>query len=304
MRPEVKGTLAICGSSLGYGTLAILAKLALEAGVEVLPLLAWRFVLGAAVVWLIVLFARRPLPRRGMVLPLLGLGALYATNSLAYMVSLERIPASLATLVFFTYPAVVVLLSRLVLGETLTARRAVSLLLVTVGCGLTVGGGLRGGDPIGILWMLASVAVIAVFIVSSHSVLQRSPGFAGSATILTATALATVAGTAAFGSFAIPPGARVLILIVALGILSTAMPVTLFLAAIRWIGPGRAAIFSTLEPLITVGLAALVLGERLGPGQLFGGALILAGVVWLRLDRDPVPRRVGVPERPQPLEAP
>jgi drug/metabolite transporter (DMT)-like permease len=40
-----------------------------------------------------------------------------------------------------------------------------------------------------------------------------------------------------------------------------------------------AAILSTVEPLVTVLLALIVLGERLGAIQLLGGALVLAAVV-------------------------
>ncbi|MDO9243972.1 MAG: EamA family transporter, partial [Rhodocyclaceae bacterium] len=47
------------------------------------------------------------------------------------------------------------------------------------------------------------------------------------------------------------------------------------------LGATDASTLSTLEPLITLGLAALVLGEVIGGVQLAGGALILAAVVYL-----------------------
>lgn len=292
MRPELRGTLAILCSSLGYATLPVIGKLALDAGVEVLPLLAWRFLIGAALVWGVVGIARRPLPSREVRRPLLALGALYATNSLAFMIGLDRVSASLASLVFFTYPAVTVLLARAILGEALTARRLGSLLLASVGCGLTVGLGARGGDAVGVIWILLAVALIAVFIVSSHPVLERSPELGGSATLMTATAIILTTATLATGSLAIEGGLRVVVYVVLLGLLSTALPVTLFLIGIKLIGPGRAAIFSTMEPAFTVLLAAIVLGERLAPVQLAGGILIISAVAWLRLER-------ALPEEPR-----
>ena len=43
-----------------------------------------------------------------------------------------------------------------------------------------------------------------------------------------------------------------------------------------------------LEPVVTVLLAALLLGESIAPMQMTGGALILAGVLWLtRADAKP-----------------
>ena len=49
----------------------------------------------------------------------------------------------------------------------------------------------------------------------------------------------------------------------------------------RRIGPTQASLLSTLEPVVTVALAALFLGENLPPVALAGGALILAAVVLL-----------------------
>ena len=286
MRPETKGTLAILTASLGYATLPVLGKLALDAGVGVLPLLVWRFWIGAGLVWFIVLAAGRPLPGRASVRPLLVLGVLYAANSLAYMLGLDRVTASLATLVFFTYPAVTVLLARIVPGEPLTARKLTALALASGGCALTVGGTVGGGDALGIAWLLVSVVLIAVFIVASHATFARVPEMSGSATLMTATALALTAAAVGAGEAA-PGGEPAAVVYVGLlGVLSTALPVTLFLVGIKWIGPGKAAILSTLEPAYTLILAGALLGDRLTGLQLGGGALILAGVIWLRLGRD------------------
>ena len=119
----------------------------------------------------------------------------------------------------------------------------------------------------------------------------------GSAVILTGTAVVIAIVTASIADFTLPGGPRVVLLVVLLGLLSTALPVTLFLAGIKWIGPGRAAVFSTLEPAFTLALAALLLGERLTGLQLAGGALILIAVVWLRLERPLL-------DEPTPLDAP
>ena len=287
MKPEARGTLAIVGASLGYGALPVLAKLAFEAGIGVLPLLTWRFVVGSALVWGFVLVARRPVPLGRRATGVVLLGALYAGNSLAFMIGLERIPASLASLVFFTYPAVTVVLARLWAREPLTRRRVLCLGLATAGCALTVGQGMTGVDLPGLAWVMLGVLLISAFIVASHGVLSRVPPLGGTAVLLSTTA--AILGLAAMltTGVSVPFEPRALLLLAALGVVSTAVPVTLFLLGIQWIGPGRAAILSTMEPVVTVALATIVLDEILSGRQIFGGALILAGVVWLRLDRGP-----------------
>jgi drug/metabolite transporter (DMT)-like permease len=67
--------------------------------------------------------------------------------------------------------------------------------------------------------------------------------------------------------------------IVAMGVISTVVAAGTFLAGLRRLGPARAATTSTVEPLITVVIAAFALGEHLLPVQLAGGIVILVGVV-------------------------
>jgi drug/metabolite transporter (DMT)-like permease len=103
----------------------------------------------------------------------------------------------------------------------------------------------------------------------------------------------------AFGDLALGGGTRGLLLVITLSMISTALPITLFLVGIRHIGAGRAAVLSTVEPLVTVILAALLLDERIGLVQYVGGALILTGILWLRSER-PLPAR----EAPTPFDSP
>ena len=67
----------------------------------------------------------------------------------------------------------------------------------------------------------------------------------------------------------------------AIALVSTVAAITLYFAGLERIGPTRASTLSTIEPLVTVTLAALVLDETLTLAQLAGGALILAAVVVL-----------------------
>jgi drug/metabolite transporter (DMT)-like permease len=64
-------------------------------------------------------------------------------------------------------------------------------------------------------------------------------------------------------------------------LIATVIPVTTFLAGLERIGPTNAAMLSTLEPIVTVLLAAWLFDERLKPVVLLGGGLILVAVILL-----------------------
>jgi drug/metabolite transporter (DMT)-like permease len=64
-------------------------------------------------------------------------------------------------------------------------------------------------------------------------------------------------------------------------IVSTIIPVVTFLAGLERVGPTNAAMLSTLEPVVTVLLAAWLFGDKLLPIVMIGGGLILVAVILL-----------------------
>lgn len=299
MRPDRLGVLAIVASAIGYGFISVLIKLALEAGVRPLPLVAWRFGIASLAIWLLLGLRRRPLPSRSSLPRLLWLAALYSLDALLFTLALQWVTASTATLVFYAYPVVVVLLAAAFLGEGLGRRRLAATGLATLGCVLTAGGALRGGSYFGILLVLLSMAALSAYIVTGRRILDREPAHGSAAVIITACAAILFAVAIVAGEVRLGGGAPGLAAIVVLATVSTAIPITLFVVGIQRVDAGRAAIYSTLEPVVTVLTAAVVLEERIGTLQIFGGLLILSAVLGLRSER-PLPES----ERLTPLDSP
>lgn len=268
-----------------FSTLPVLGKLALEAGAAVWPMAAWRFLGGAALGWAFLLLAGARLPDRRRAAALLALGALYGGVGLAFLASLRWIPATTASLVFYTYPAAVLVLAALFLGERATPGRLVSLGLAVGGCALTVGVGGTDGDPAGVLLVLLSVVGLSVYITASRRIMEGAPARGSAAVVLAGAGLTVGAGALLAGGLELGGGAEAAGWTAAMALVATALPVTLFLAGIRRVDAGTASLLATVEPALTALLAALVLGERLAPLQYLGGALILAGVLRLRMER-------------------
>jgi drug/metabolite transporter (DMT)-like permease len=151
-------------------------------------------------------------------------------------------------------------------------------------------------DPVGIGLALGSALCQATFI------LIAGRGFAPLAApriatyvLFAAAAIALVLAmlTGDFAGLAVPlhePQAWTWILLG--GITGAAIPTTAFLAGIGLIGPSRAAILMTIEPLVGVTVAALLLGEHPTLLQIVGGAAVLAAAIILQL----APSRRAPPE--------
>jgi drug/metabolite transporter (DMT)-like permease len=80
--------------------------------------------------------------------------------------------------------------------------------------------------------------------------------------------------------------------LIAIGAIATFLAIQAFTAGARRIGAAQAALLSTIEPLWTIALAGLLLGESLTPIQAVGGALILAGVLLSQATPELLRRRV------------
>lgn len=276
-------------SSAGWGSMPVLVKLAIGAGADVWALAAWRYAGAAGLLWLVMIAARRRPPPLARWPRLFALGAVFGGSTLCFLLGLRWIPASTAILLFFTYPAVVLLLAGLMRLEALTSRRLACAGLAVTGGLLTAGGGLAGGRPAGVALVLLSVGFVSAYVLMSHFLMVEEAPLGAATISVTATGAVTVAAAlvAGPGGLALGGGATAVRLVALVTLTGTAVPVVAWLAGIRLLGPGKASLYSTMEPLVTVALAAVVLGEGISWSQGLGGLLVLAGVSWLRLEPAP-----------------
>ena len=284
------GTVLCIASGSAFGAMAVFGKLAYGEGVTVGTLLAVRFALAAVLFWAIVLAGGalrevRALGRRDLALGL-GLGAGgYAAQSGCYFAALQRIDASLLSLLLYTFPAMVATAAVVLGRERLDSRRLAALALALGGLVLVVAGAGTGTlDPVGAALAMAAALVYTMYILVSDGAVGRMAPHVLSALVCTGAALTLTIGSAALGQ--LHPGAVTGAgwgWLVSLTAISTVGAILLFFAGLRRAGPTTASILATVEPVVTVALAFVVFGERLGGLQLAGGVLVLAAVFVLNV---------------------
>jgi drug/metabolite transporter (DMT)-like permease len=292
-------------SAIGFGAMAIFAKEAYAAGVNVITLLSVRFLIATALFWAIVIARGTPLPPRRVLLTGLALGAGgYAVQGGLYFGALTRLDASLTSLLTYLYPALV-FLGALAMGrERVSGRRVGALVLATAGTALVLLGGSVGAlDGLGVAMALGCAVVYAAYIlVADRAVAQVDP-FVLAALVMTGAAGSVTGVGLAGGSLHLGFGVAGYGWIAALAVGSTVLGVSAFLIGLRAIGPAPASIVSTVEPAVTVGLATAIFGEALGPGQLAGGLLVLSAVVVLQLRTGTVSGDEPAPRAARPAPA-
>jgi inner membrane transporter RhtA len=231
---------------------------------------------------LLLVLARRPLHRlpAGAARVVVPFGLVLAAMNLAFYLALDRIPLGVAVTVEFIGP-----LSVAVAGSR-RPRDLVWALLAAVGVLLLTGGGralLSGSlDPLGVLCAALAGACWAGYILLNQRVGAAVPGVHG---LAVAMAVGTVAllpvGVAAAGSRLLDP--HLLLAGAGVGLLSSAIPYTLELAALRSLPTATFGVLMSLEPAVAALAGRVLLGERLSPAQVLAVVLVCAasaGATW------------------------
>ena len=263
-------------SATGFGVMPVLGKVAYDDGAEPVGVLAVRFVIAAVALLVLARVLGQPLPRdrRLGVLALLG-GLGYVGQALFYFNALDRISAGLTALLLYVFPALVVVLSAVLLRERPRPLAVGCVALALAGTALTIGP-VQGGQGSGVALGLGAALVYAVYILASSRVTGVG-AFAMAAVVLSAAAV-TTGGLAVVVRPALPSSGTAWLALVGVALVGTVVAVTAFFGALALIGPSDASVLSTVEPVVSVVVAGLVLGERLSATQLAGGAVVLVAV--------------------------
>ena len=279
-RSRAVGALYVVVSAVCFGSMAIFGRLAFAAGVDTATLLLLRFSIAAALMWIVFAWKRARLPRGRGLATLVAMGAIgYAGQAFSYFTALSLASAGLVALLLYLYPALVALISRVVLRHALTPLQLVAIALALTGSFLTVGQA-GGGSAAGVFFGVLAAFIYACYILTGSRLPRDVTPTASSAVVISSAA-------AVYGALAAARGVRLpgtvvgWAAVVAIAVVCTVLAIAFFLAGLERVGAVRASIYSAVEPAFTVLLATVVLGEELTALRVAGGTLILGAVLVL-----------------------
>ena len=282
------GVLFCLAAAVASGAMGIFGKLAFVEGATVGTVLATRFAVAAAILWLVAGASRgrslRSVSRRDVGLAL-GLGAIgYGAQAAGYFAALARLDASLLGLLVYTFPVLVAIAAVALGRERMTRRTAAALVVACGGLVLVLATASAGAlDPVGAALGLGTAVVYATYILGSEGVAGRLAPLPLATLVCTGAAVTLTLGSLAAGD--LHPGrvsAAGLGWLAAIAVVSTVAAIALFFAGLRRVGPTGTSILSTLEPVVTVALAYVAFADRLSAPQLAGAALVLLAVLAVR----------------------
>lgn len=276
---KILGILLITISAACFGTLAIFGKYVYGDGMDIFTALFIRFGVSAVVMFLILVLRKERLPGGRILLQLALMGALgYVGQSYLYLTAIQYASAGLVALLLYLYPMFVFILSVMFLRERVNLVKVISLGLAFAGATLTVNP--EGGQLIGALLVITAAVVYSLYIIVGSNVMRHVSAFQSSAVIF-ASAGAVFGVLTLVNGVHLPASRSGWYAMLGMVVFSTLIAITTFLAGLERVGATNAAMLSTLEPVVTVLLAAWLFGERLTWLTMLGGGLILSAVLIL-----------------------
>lgn len=284
-------------AAASFGMSGPFAKALMASGWTPAAAVTWRVAIGGLVLLpaaLLSLRGRLGTLRRGSKRILLfGLVAVMVCQ-LAFFQALETLSVGVALLIEYLGVVMVVFWLWVRRGERPTLLTIIGSLLAVVGLVLVLDlSGPQSVDAVGVLWALAAAVGIAAYFLISADESDGLPGFAlASGGLLVGAGLLLLAGWVGaapltWNSQPVTLGGQLLpwwVVALALGLIAAALSYGAGIQASRRLGSKLAGFVGLTEVLFAVAAAALLLGELPSTVQLFGGALITAGVVVVRLD--------------------
>lgn len=278
-----KGIIATIVSSFLFSTLGLFSTIGQDAGLSYSLRLFARFSISALIMLSFIIYRKKSLRISMNVFIKLAIGSIFffSFTSFLLFLSYDYIGIGLATVLDYTYPLIVLLLSIIIDKERVGKIQIGGTIIAFIGLVLLIGPSL-GGNIIGVLLALLSALTFTLYIrmvakdyirnIDSYVLLFYLFIFSSMFWIFPAYfSFIKIGGNIEF------KGA--LISVFGLSILCTVLACSFFNNGIKIIGGRMASVLSILDPIIAVGIGSMFLGEKLINTFKIGIVLILIGTI-------------------------
>jgi drug/metabolite transporter (DMT)-like permease len=292
---ENQGYLMVAAAAMLWGSMGIIAQLLYNRGLNAGHIVFWKLAFGFIIILAYLMVKDRKLlriSRRGLMLTMLmGLYCQACYNFFIFS-SVERVGVATFTILLYTSPLFIILMSRFFFGEKLTPVKLAALFLSTAGTVLTVTEGklhLLEMNGFGVAMGLMAGFTFAVSTIATKKLTLHYNRWTLSLYFFGFGALFAIPISNPLGVLSVNPGLTVWLGLFLLGLLPTAMGYGLYIKAFSYgIEASRAGILTTIEIIVAVGAATFLLSDPMGGLKLAGIIMVFTAVLMIQLDRTAV----------------
>lgn len=281
------GSLFALLSAVTFGFIPLIANFAYDEGVQVNSLLFLRFGIGCIILWLYIFIKRISCKisfshfKHIFLISALG----YTAASSTFFYAFKYISSSLSTIIYYSYPILVVAYEMMRLKKY-DYRKVFCLLLTITGLFFIVGIGNSEIklNAIGILLAIGSAFSYAYFCIGAEEKRTKEMNSTVlSAYVMTICSLLFLIQCLATNQPLLATTPKSYLYIVIMSIVCGILPIITLAIGIKIIGAGSAAIVGAFEPLFVCVLGVAFLNEKLTINMIFGGIMIISAVILLQI---------------------
>ena len=277
---ELKGSLYIFCSASMYSTLPILGKFAYSAGLVPSSVLLLRYFFSFILLALLIkLFQHGPVLSWS---PLIAAQGIFLTGSgLLYFYALKTLSAGLTTVILFAHPVLVAVLAIFIFKEKFVPRLFVGLVLALVGLGLIsgLGGSANNLSPSGMFFAILACICYAIYSLIGQKTVSSAGTLSITATLSLLAVLIIMPIYHNDLDFVYSLTLEQILIALSIALMNTLLAVFFFLKGLQKIGASRATLISTVEPVLCLLIAYLVLDETLTRLELIGSILVIISML-------------------------
>lgn len=274
------GVFLVALSAACFGTNAIFARMAYDAGANASTFLFIRFVIASLVMFSIMTARGLNFPRGRLLVSLALIGGIGLTGAtLSFYTAIQIAPVNLVIVIAYMYPTMVTLLAAMFLKQRITSYKIVALLMTLVGILFAIGLD-SGGYFLGIILAVVTAIFYSLYLVLGSKSIQRAGPFPASTVIIISAALIYSVFVGLQG-LQIPKIASGWLAVVASALISTVLGIVALFSGLKKIDTANAAIISTFEVVVAVVLAVTILGETITLHKVLGACLVVGAVIIL-----------------------
>ena len=278
---KLLGAISVTITSICYGLVPSFSFLAFGMGVETETLLFNKFLYASIIMWAYLLIRKinfRFSKKAALIMVVSCAG--YIGMSTTLYISFDYISGSLATIVSFTFPAMIVAIEMITGMEPVKFTKILAVILSFGGLVLIVWDPDMKANLVGIFFaFLAAVGyVVYLFGLGSKSV-KAENSFAVAGYVMLSAAAVNCIRCFISGKpmFATEPNQ--ILMMILLSVVCVFMAILCYAIGVRLIGPGNAALVNTLEPVLACIFGHFIIGDVLTKIMLIGSALVVAAVL-------------------------
>jgi drug/metabolite transporter (DMT)-like permease len=283
-----RGIVFIICSAIGYGLLPVFTRIAFNNNTNLYEMLFLRFTMAIILFSIYLLISGKVRGLRvtkGIIFrcALLG-GVLFAFTSFTVFGAVIYLPPSMAEILYFTYPAVVMIFSIVLYKEGINFRKILCLVIILAGIMLIVDVNGMKISAIGVILALSSSLIYSLYVLYiKNEEIQRTDGLVVAFYVMVFADFTYFIFGMFGGSFHFKLTPLGYLVIAAMAIFSTIISLITFIYGSKYLKASEIAIVGTLEPVITVIADALILKQNINFKMLSGIVLILVSILILSL---------------------